>query len=320
DWDETITAHDTLSLIPPQHTTPPFADLGSAYMQDLESFHSEFQQKKNRDTTPQDLVSIYGLHPGSAPHLTPELAAELEYLHALDQVELTSVNRTERSGIFVGWDPVHAQERAKSREFVQIRTGWRDVVTWLVEQDSREVEMHVISVSWSATFILAGLRSHPDSLLPPASTYPTTLNANDPVLNTNNLGAGALSKSSSKSESGVKAGIRTGKHKLDVLRSLVHPASGTTTATTITIYVGDSSTDLPCLLHAHIGILIGNKHSMLTKLDGLGVVVENVDAFLERWQEMGRRALGGGIGSTQEPRLVGVADWVDVLRIFRALS
>ncbi|KAE8224960.1 hypothetical protein CF326_g7945 [Tilletia indica] len=317
DWDETITAHDTLSLIPPPNTTPPFSELGKAYMDDLNTFQSTFKSTSKTTYSPQDIAQMYDLNQHSTPHLSPQLCNELAYLYALDHVEVTSVNRTEKSGIFIGWDPAQARERAASTELVQIRQGWRDIVTWLVHQPSEAVEMHIISVSWSSTFIRAGLESHPHSLLPPTSPFPTTLNANDPSLSPTNLGNGTLSKSSPSSISDrgdTRAGIRTGKHKLDVFQAL------SASSTAITVYVGDSSTDLPCLLHVHIGILIGNKESMLNKLDGLGIEVESADSFLERWGVLSTKdTLGKGLGADGTPRLVGVQDWRDVLRILHVL-
>ncbi|KAL9937161.1 hypothetical protein V8E36_003570 [Tilletia maclaganii] len=261
DWDETITAHDTLALIPPPNTTPPlFSELGKAYMDDLETFKVEFESRPA--PSHEAIAKSYNL-PVPAVGISDDLWDQLAHLDALDQVELASVRRTEESGIFVGWDPEQARRRACSSDLVQLRRGWSDIVAWLVRENrsARVVELHIISVSWSSTFIRAGLESHPASRLAPSTGLPTTLNANDPTLRPDGRGAGTLTKSitvqnddSDDTHGRRLTGIRTGKHKLEVLRSL-----SLSSEDTITIYIGDSSTDLPCLLHAHIGILIGNQ-------------------------------------------------------------
>ncbi|KAK0522461.1 hypothetical protein OC842_006462 [Tilletia horrida] len=365
DWDETITAHDTLALIPPAPSAPPahatatFADLGRAYMADLDAFEARWSAHSSSSSGSREGVrQRYGL-PQDFPLLSEALEAELARLDALDEVERASVERTEGSGIFVGWDPREAERRgAQTGEGggggVEMRAGWGQVVRWLCargqEEAEREVEMHIISVSWSSTFIRASLAHHPSSLLPPRSPFPTSINANEPELGPDGLGNGRLSKSCSSlrsgegptgsgSGSGSGSGIRTGRHKLEVMRHLAHSADSEADAQaeaeagTITVYVGDSSTDLPCLLfppsssssssthHAnrrHIGILMGDKPAMLAKMDALGVRRLSVDDVLERWERTGRLG-GGGRGREDGLWVVTARDWAGPLRIFEAL-
>ncbi|KAK0565710.1 hypothetical protein OC844_001078 [Tilletia horrida] len=121
------------------------------------------------------------------------------------------------------------------------------------------------------------------------------------------------------------------------MRRLAHSADSEPDAEaeagTITVYVGDSSTDLPCLLfppsssssfsthHAnrrHIGILMGDKPAMLAKMDALGVRRLSVDDVLERWERTGRLG-GGGRGREDGLWVVTARDWAGPLRIFEAL-
>ena len=43
----------------------------------------------------------------------------------------------------------------------------------------------------------------------------------------------------------------------------------------VTVYVGDSNTDLPCLLHADVGIIIGDGASLLETCDRVGIKVNS---------------------------------------------
>ena len=70
-----------------------------------------------------------------------------------------------------------------------------------------------------------------------------------------------------------EGGIRTGHDKLREMRKLLEKnrhSNGT-----VTIYVGDSNTDLPCLLFADIGIIIGEGRSLVETCKRVGVEIIN---------------------------------------------
>jgi thiamine phosphate phosphatase / amino-HMP aminohydrolase len=79
-------------------------------------------------------------------------------------------------------------------------------------------------------------------------------------------GTGKLSKRN-------EDGIRTGYDKLREMKKVLkqnessHPI--------VTVYVGDSNTDLPCLLHADIGLIIGNQEGLRETCARVGIKVES---------------------------------------------
>jgi thiamine phosphate phosphatase / amino-HMP aminohydrolase len=68
-------------------------------------------------------------------------------------------------------------------------------------------------------------------------------------------------------------GICTGHDKLREMKKIIEKR--TKLGVVLTVYVGDSNTDLPCLLHADIGILIGDGRSVLETCERLGIWVES---------------------------------------------
>ena len=78
-------------------------------------------------------------------------------------------------------------------------------------------------------------------------------------------GTGMLSKSS-------EDGIRTGPDKLREMERIMKNHSSSEAI--VTVYVGDSNTDLPCLLHVDIGIIIGEGTSILETCQRVGINVE----------------------------------------------
>jgi phosphoserine phosphatase len=77
------------------------------------------------------------------------------------------------------------------------------------------------------------------------------------------VGTGKITK-------GDDGGIRTGPDKLREMKQLLGNAMER-----ITVYVGDSNTDLPCLLYADIGIIIGDGKSLIETCNRVGIAVRN---------------------------------------------
>jgi phosphoserine phosphatase len=80
-------------------------------------------------------------------------------------------------------------------------------------------------------------------------------------------GTGMLTKSDEE-------GICTGPDKLREMKKLVERRGGQN-EDIITVYIGDSNTDLPCLLYADIGIIIGDGKSVIDTCERVGVIVES---------------------------------------------
>lgn len=79
-------------------------------------------------------------------------------------------------------------------------------------------------------------------------------------------GTGMLSKSGDE-------GICTGQDKLREMRKVMKQKG--ISEDDITVYIGDSNTDLPCLLYADIGIIIGEGKSVIETCNRVGVEVES---------------------------------------------
>ena len=80
-------------------------------------------------------------------------------------------------------------------------------------------------------------------------------------------------KGTGKISKGDDSGICTGYDKLREMKKVI--AEHATSDSFIMVYVGDSSTDLPCLLHADIGIIMGSGSSLLEICKRVGINVES---------------------------------------------
>ena len=81
----------------------------------------------------------------------------------------------------------------------------------------------------------------------------------------NGKGTGMLTKSDSE-------GICTGPDKLREMKKVIEKDG--ISEDVITVYIGDSNTDLPCLLYADIGIIIGEGKSIVETCRRVGIQVD----------------------------------------------
>jgi len=86
------------------------------------------------------------------------------------------------------------------------------------------------------------------------------------------VGTGKLTKKDGE-------GIYTGQDKLREMKSALEELSEP--GKVVTVYVGDSNTDLPCLMFADIGIIIGNNSSLLETCKRVGIHVAKDVALSE---------------------------------------
>ena len=85
-------------------------------------------------------------------------------------------------------------------------------------------------------------------------------------------GTGVISK-------GDESGICTGYDKLREMKKVI--AENSTSQRFISVYVGDSDTDLPCLLHADVGIVIGKGASLIETCNRVGIEFKSCQRFGE---------------------------------------
>lgn len=303
DWDETLTTHDTLAQIAPPdgtHPGPSFAHYSEAYMSDYDSHVKSYKP---------DVKSI------------ASVGEQFAFLASLRDVELQSNRRIEEGGLFVGWEPSAAEQRA--REQVELRPGVKDSLQAFIRND--HVHTSVISVSWSSAFIRAGLNTTKDGF------RLNQLRSNTIELDEGtNRGTGKMSKSGQR-------GVRTGLDKVREMYEILREDGG---GGDVVVYAGDSNTDLPCLLAASLGVIVGDNTSLSNTLKRLGLadrVFDGYDAFaswLER-EENGRRILpvptrteGGSLEAftsraANKPHagvlLVRVKDWHEGTRVLEGV-
>jgi hydroxymethylpyrimidine pyrophosphatase-like HAD family hydrolase len=72
---------------------------------------------------------------------------------------------------------------------------------------------------------------------------------------------------------GCDTGICTGYDKLREMKKVM--AETAISDSFIMVYIGDSITDLPCLLHANIGIIMGNSPGLIETCKRVGINVES---------------------------------------------
>lgn len=340
DWDETITSHDTLALIAPpdgEHPGVPFAEYGKAYMSHMKE-HEEEWKKANQSTSKKQTQ-------------LDKLEAQLNLLQSFDSVELASQRRIEAGKLFLDCDPKGIERRAS--QGVEHRTGWQDFsARWLRPQPSNIV-LHIVSVGWSARFIAAGLRE---------TCTPASICANEVEVDSNSArGTGRLTKSrdAQRVEASLqdgphshsasmlegRSGIRVAQHKVREMRRIL--AARTADAAprpVLTVYAGDSATDLGALLEADVGLILANKGSLEKVLkDELGMTssseeqsigrlfadvdgaLPQLDAHLKRLQESASAPFHTDpalprAAAQHRAFLIHVCDWHQASRVFEVMS
>lgn len=334
DWDETITSHDTLSFIAPpddKHEGVPFAEYGKAYVEDLKQHEKAWKYTGNESET-DDSISI----PRKECNLGKGWEEYWAYQGSLDAVELASQKRIEEGGLFRNADPKELENRAIDK--VQFRKGWSgkvypDFITrssWepmLSDQPlslpSRRMfqiqpdwEHHIISVGWSARFIAAALRNKNRNQYMPISICANEIEIDQKT----GLGTGRLTKSYDAQKLAEcsfrpgEGGIRTGQHKVREMRRILQTC--TSDSDPITIYVGDSTTDLGSLLEANIGLIIGQSTSLYNTI---------IKAGLEKFKfacsdRKIREILTTQIAENKQPCLIKVNDWDDVREVMETIG
>lgn len=343
DWDETITSHDTLSLIAPpdeKHKGRPFSEYGKAYVEDLKQHEKTWQYDENAHGKDEEITI-----PRQHCNLGEGWKQQWAYQCSLDTIELASQKRIEEGGLFRDADPKELEHRAI--DHVQFRKGWSNIKnsgpnipafgqsrtrqhwgSWLVPSDGKDRDdsddrgmrlywhYHIISVGWSARFISAALRNALNN-----RKMPTSICANEIELDPNSgLGTGTLTKSydaqklANASFRLGEGGIRTGQHKVREMRRILetYPID----LNPITIYVGDSTTDLGCLLEAHIGFMIGQNSSLYNTIIKAGLEKFKVSCTDERIQEI----VASQIADNIQPCLIKVEDWEDIGKVLEIVN
>ncbi|SPO22114.1 uncharacterized protein UTRI_02119_B [Ustilago trichophora] len=301
DWDETITSSDTLSLIAPPESHqlhgPSFSHYTSAYLSDLSEFETSFGPREDWQT-------------------------QLKFLERIDEVELASVARVEEGGLFKGVTLSSIRERAETE--VQFREGWEAFNSWLsAEVKEGKLSADVISVGWSGEFIRHALSTQSSSSERIPKVYANEIEM-DPN-NSDDVATGKITKSLPLSlltlqqeTAQGRGGIRTGLHKLTVMQAL----SDSSGEGVKRVYVGDSTTDLPCLVAADFGLVMKARDqwedsSVRKVIEGTKPPVkrlyEEYEEFLKADADEKEQEGEGGV-------LVRVDDWTQALEVIKKIQ
>mgnify|MGYP002715072749 FL=1 len=275
DWDGSITRSDTLELIAPLPDEiirgTRFQYYQDAYSDDYNSFVTHFGQVSSGET-------MY------------------EYMNAIRDVELRSLERIERGGLFYG---TKNEQRFKRMSRVEFRDGWHGMQAWLSEKTAQgALEAQIVSVNWSRDCIRHALlqaanlshvqpsihRIHSNEL----ETFPGT-----DVCTGRIVGPCGHDR------------IVTGIDKLHVCQALVSEDPKN-----VSVYVGDSVTDLACMLWAQVGILIGPGTSVKRILGEAGLA--HLLHTLASWMDLNE--------SNRRQAIVHVTDWNEVKQLLTQIE
>lgn len=246
DWDETITARDTIELLStPQCRGPPFGHYTDAYMRDYEDY-------KGAVKPPTNLSELYAFLSGLAP------------------VEKRSLDRIADGGLFRG---ITARELGRRAAGVRFREMWPEAHRWMCQR--RNCDVYILSVNWSSVFIARALGESCIRII-----------ANDIEGSSGRIVGPAVDADDR---------VCTASDKLARFEQLKR-------GDTRSVYIGDSTTDLMCLLSADVGILMGGR--AVEGIRGVGVTLVGASEWL-----CGRRG-----------ELVVAADWGEVVQVLGCID
>lgn len=249
DFDGTLTTRDTMHLVAEAGYTHqkhanvmpqprPWSEIVDAYMTDFKSHTSKY--------TPQ-----------ASDRRRPE--QESSWLKSLEGIETASIDRACAAGIFDNVTRTE-MENAGRRSFregnIWLRSGWNTLLARVQEHNEKPSQFRsscrILSVNWSSTFIQGVVRQAcEDQQVGELSSLAENVYANEipSILD----GDTELSTDQSVSMKGYGP-VRTSDHKVKLLQKFC--AREGSEHDMISIYVGDSTTDLDCLLEADVGFCV----------------------------------------------------------------
>ncbi|KAF3005740.1 hypothetical protein E8E13_006582 [Curvularia kusanoi] len=259
DWDGTITQRDTLdSLVsiaasakPDSPVLQEWQRVSDAYMLDYNNAMKKLAPNGELPKTVQD---------------------EKKLLLALASVEQASLDRVSASGIFAGLTRQLIEDGAKrliDSKKVELRNG---TSPFLHSVQSRPREgMNILSVNWSRHFIGTCLRAA-EAPLDRTSIYANELDG---------IEGGTVSHGYISPKNDAEILIISSGDKLKYLNRLRNrheeSTNGAPVSSTPVVYIGDSWTDIECLLEADLGICIrdepmgSSQKKLAERLESLGV-------------------------------------------------
>ncbi|KAL9603562.1 MAG: hypothetical protein Q9219_001065 [cf. Caloplaca sp. 3 TL-2023] len=256
DWDGTLTTASTLSLIAQigydanasstyPRNLPPWESFTEAYLADYRAHASAYTLSSSCRVT---------------------IEQELAWLESLRDVERKSTERIEDADIFQGVKRDHV--RAAAREAIKehkvvLREGWADLMETISQKGGK---IGVVSVGWSAEFIRECLESAAGQSSMEAGGVGKKVDIERVDIRANNISAGGTGRMSRYFEEGGRkgrGGVWTAGDKRKIMEDMF--GEEPRNLENMLVYVGDSVTDLHCLLSADIGICMRDQGEMSTE-------------------------------------------------------
>lgn len=280
--DSTTRASDH-HLRPTAPSLPQWNHFLDAYSNDLEA-HNAFYPPKSAPEVPMSILN----DPRLPSPKKPAVAAAIAYQNSLRPVEEASAKRVCDGGVF---DDITAAEiedgaaHAFAKGDVVIRPGWRELLALMdtrqrtaggeEEADSKthaSFKLDVLSVNWSRTWVVGCLRAaapaaaaatsahsteeHEKQSVDPVRAWAVTANEIPSIAHpittpsTSRLATNEDSSLVTPPSTRPAHSIRVSADKLAYFRH------GHADNRYMRVYIGDSPTDIECLLDAHVGICI----------------------------------------------------------------
>ncbi|KAG9307763.1 hypothetical protein G9A89_023328 [Geosiphon pyriformis] len=212
----------------------------------------------------------------SHPHETIDDYFKL--LGSIEKVEEKSIKRIEKYNCLSG---VHVAQLIQQGSKIKKRPGTAEVLKRFLAKNSPG-SLYVISANWSRDLIL-GCLQEVDGI-------------NRNVIMSNDL-IFVESFSTGKLERKVLSAL----DKLEIFKSLTVPPGK------LSVYVGDSENDLPCILAADIGIIMGNNVSLMRTCKKYGIeIIDGLSGKQLIQVSEDKNALGSS------KKLYRVQDWLEI--------
>ncbi|CAG8548470.1 9560_t:CDS:2 [Funneliformis mosseae] len=178
-------------------------------------------------------------------------------LESLKKVENISIDRIERYDCMKGVCDNELIEKGKS---IKKREDVLNTLKKFISKPKHEINgmnihmdrnLYIISTNWSKDVILGSLFE----LVLEYKFDKRFIYSNDLIFN-NNCTTGKLNRK-----------VLCATDKLEIFKQFHTPKD------TLSVYIGDSDTDLPCLLQANIGIIMGNNKTLTKYCNKYGIVI-----------------------------------------------
>lgn len=166
-----------------------------------------------------------------------------EFLKEMSEFEQKANARVEEAAVLKGLSLAAIQDAGKS---MPLREGCSDFFKRLGSQEVH-VDTHMLSVCWSKTFI--------ESVLEQGGIHIANVNANELVFD-GNISTGKITFN-------VETALDKRRHFYQILDHLNdRKATDSKLQQVRSVYIGDSLTDLLCLLRADVGIVLGDSSTL----------------------------------------------------------